>query len=206
MRLAEPPPQQTSRPQPQFLDSAAADNLRYIRATIAAAHTFTLVPGRGCMLMGGVAVLAAALETVPALSAQWLPIWLCAAVISAAVALYEMAEKAKRQGLGLRRAAATRFFMTLAPAFAVGAILTAALLNDVPRAVIGGIWLLSYGSGVAACGLFSIPVVVIAGGAFIGLGAVALSAPQSWCVGILALGFGGIHLALGYIVLYKYGD
>lgn len=205
MRSSESSAEERLRPDPEYIGARAAANLHYIRETIQAAHTFTLVPGRGCLLMGIVALVAAALEMLPGLAAQWLSLWLAAAVIAAAVALYEMAEKAKREQVSLRRTAAMRFFMTLAPAFSVGAILTAALLDTVPRDVIAGIWLLTYGAGLTACGIFSIPVVLIAGGTFIGLGAVALTAPQSWSVMLLAIGFGGIHIALGLIVMRRYG-
>ena len=185
-------------------DSAAA-NLRYIRDTIEAAHAFTLVPGRGCILMGGIALLAAVLDALPRLAPYWLTIWLSAAVFAGAVALYEMAEKARRQGVSLRRTVAFRFFMTLAPSFVAGGILTAALLGEVGRDVISGVWMLSYGAGIAASGPFSIPVVLIAGCAFIGLGAVTLTAPTSWVPALLGLGFGGIHIVLGIIVVRRHG-
>ena len=183
----------------------AAANLRYIRDTIDAVQPFTLVPGRGCVWMGLLALLAATLELLPEFADQWLSLWLAAAVIAGAIGLYEMAEKARREGISLRRSSATRFFMTLAPAFSVGAILTAALLDTVPRDVIAGIWLLRYGAGLAACGVFSIPVVLIAGGAFIGLGAVTLTAPASWSPRLLAAGFGLIHIVLGVLVMRRYG-
>lgn len=187
------------------MQHAAAENLRYIRDAIDAAQTFTLVPGRGCIFVGVIALIAAGLESVPRLADQWLPIWLSAAVIAATVGLFEMAEKARREGISLRRTAAIRFFMTLVPAFSVGAVLTVALMNDVPRAVVAGIWLLTYGAGLLACGAYSLPIVTIAGGAFFGFGAVALSAPPQWSIWFLALGFGGIHLGLGYFVLRRHG-
>jgi hypothetical protein len=183
----------------------AAEHLRYIRNTIEAANTFTTVPGRGCVAMGTAAVIAAALEAVPALAPHWLPIWLTAAVVSCAVALYFMEEKARVQGLSLRRAVATRFFLTLAPAFVAGGILTVALTGVVGREIIAGIWLLLYGVGVAACGLFSIPVVLIAGFAFMGLGTVTLAAPGAWAPYLLGVGFGGIHLVLGTLIIKDHG-
>jgi hypothetical protein len=159
---------------------AAEANLRYIRSTMEAAHTFTTVPGRGCIGMGLIALVAAGLESVPALADYWLPLWLGAAVLATAVALFYMEAKASAQGLSLRRAVAVRFFLTLAPAFASGGILTAALMDELGRNSIAGIWLLTYGAGISACGLFSIPVVLIAGFTFMGLGTVALASPVGW--------------------------
>lgn len=189
----------------ESIGRGAADHLRYIRNTIEAAQTFTSIPGKGCIAMGTAAIIAAALEAMPGLGRHWLPIWLTAAVLSAAIALFYMEEKARGQGLSLRRTVATRFFLTLAPAFVAGGILTVALLDSVGRDVIAGIWLLLYGVGIAACGLFSIPVVLIAGFAFMGLGTVALAAPGSWAPYLLGAGFGGIHLVLGVLVVRDHG-
>lgn len=193
------------RAQPTPLGMSAAENLRYIRDTIEAAHTFTTIPGKGCIAMGIAATTGAALEMVPALAPHWLPIWLIAAVIACTVALFFMEIKARKQGLSLRRTVALRFFLTLAPAFVAGGILTVALLDSVGRDTIAGIWLLLYGVGIASCGVFSIPVVLIAGFAFMGLGTVTLAAPPEWAPVMLALGFGGIHIALGAIIMRDHG-
>jgi len=189
----------------ESIGSGAAEHLRYIRNTIAAAQTFTTVPGKGCIAMGVAAIAASVLEGIPALAPHWLPIWLTAAVLSCAIALYFMEQKARIQGLSLRRTVATRFFLTLAPAFSAGGILTVALTDTVGRETIAGIWLLLYGVGIAACGLFSISVVLIAGFAFMGLGTVALAAPAAWATWLLGAGFGGIHLVLGGLIIKDHG-
>jgi len=190
---------------PTPIGASALENLRYIRETIAAAGTFTTVPGKGCIAMGITALAASALESMPGLAASWLPIWVGAAIMACAVALYFMEEKAKAQGLSLRRAVARRFFMTLVPAFVAGGVLTAALVHEIGRNSITGLWLLLYGSGLAACGVFAVPAVLVAGLAFMALGTVALGLPASWSPAILALGFGGVHIALGVIILRDHG-
>lgn len=192
-------------PEPTPISSSAAENLRYIRSTIEAAHTFTTVPGKGCIGLGIAALAAATLESVPALASYWLPIWLTAAVVGSTVALFFMEMKARHQGLSLRRTVAVRFFLTLVPAFAAGAVLTVALHGLVARDVIAGVWLLLYGVGIASCGAFSIYVVLIAGFAFMGLGTVTFAAPAAWAPAMLALGFGGIHLALGAVIARDHG-
>jgi len=194
-----------SHAEPVPISSMAAENLRYIRNTIEAAHTFTTVPGKGCIAIGLIALLAAGLDMLPALAPYWLPIWLIAAVAAGTAALLFMESKARRQGLSLRRTVALRFFLTLTPAFVAGGVLTAALLDTVGRDAIAGIWLLMYGVGIAACGVFSIPAVLTAGFAFLGLGTVALVAPAAWAPMLLALGFGGVHLLLGIIVVRDHG-
>jgi hypothetical protein len=191
--------------EPTPIDSGAVENLRYIRSTIEASQTFTTVPGKGCVAMGITALIAAGLETWPALADYWLPIWFAAAVAAGAIALRFMETKARAQGLSLRRAVATRFFMTLAPAFSAGAILTVALYGAVGREVIGGIWLLLYGAGIAACGVFSIPAVLAAGFAFMATGTLALMLPAGSAPIILGLGFGAIHLVLGAVIMRHHG-
>lgn len=187
------------------IDAGAAENLRYIRRTIEAANTFTMVPGKGCLVMGAAGLGAAVLELLPATAPYWLPIWLTAAVFSVAAALFFMELKARSQGLSLRRAVASKFFLTLAPGFVVGAVLTAALLDTAGRDVIAGVWLLNYGASLGTCGVFSIPAVLITGGAFMCLGAITLVAPPAWAPAMLALGFGGLHILLGIVILKEHG-
>jgi hypothetical protein len=190
---------------PTPIDSGALDNLRYIRSTIEAAHTFTTVPGKGCIAMGLTALVAVGLESIPQLAPHWLGVWVGAAIVACSSALWFMEQKAHAQGLSLRRAVARRFFMTLAPAFLTGAILTAALAGHVDRELITGMWLLLYGTGLAACGLFAVPAVFTAGLAFLGLGAATLWLPPGSAHIVLALGFGGIHLALGIAIVRHHG-
>lgn len=190
---------------PTPIDSGAVENLRYIRSTIEAAHTFTTVPGKGCIAMGLTALAAVGLESLPQLAPHWLAVWVGAAIVACSAALWFMEQKARAQGLSLRRAVARRFFMTLAPAFLAGAILTVALAGQVDRELITGMWLLLYGTGLAACGLFAIPAVFTAGIAFMGLGTATLWLPPGSAHIVLALGFGGIHLALGAVIVRRHG-
>jgi hypothetical protein len=170
-----------------------------------AADTFTTVPGKGCIAMGITALLAVGIESIPQLAPHWLGVWIGAAIIACGSALCFMEQKARKQGLSLRRAVARRFFLTLAPAFIAGAILTGALAGDVDREMITGMWLLLYGTGLAACGLFAIPAVFTAGLAFMGLGTATLWLPPGSSHIVLALGFGGIHLALGTTIVRHHG-
>jgi hypothetical protein len=198
-------PNRPKKTEPTPIDFGAVENLRYIRSTIEAAHTFTTVPGKGCIAMGITALVAVGLESIPSLASYWLAIWVGAAIVACCSALWFMEQKARAQGLSLRRAVAKRFFMTLAPAFIAGAILTAALLGSVDRELITGVWLLLYGTGLAACGLFAIPAVFTAGLAFMGLGTATLWLPPGSAHIVLALGFGAIHLALGTAIVRHHG-
>ena len=58
-------PKRPPRLEPTPIDSGAVEHLRYIRSTIEAAHTFTTVPGKGCIAMGITALLAVGIESLP---------------------------------------------------------------------------------------------------------------------------------------------
>jgi hypothetical protein len=190
---------------PVAIQAGALAHLRYIRDTMEAAHAFTSVPGKGCVAMGIVGLAAAVLSSWPALAAHWFGIWLGAAVAAVVLVAFFLIGKAKAQGFTLWRSVARRFFLVLAPALLVGAVLTTALAATAARDLIPGVWLLLYGAGLAAAGVFSLPVVSVTGCAFMLLGGVALAAPAQWAMALLALGFGGLHIVLGFIVWRRHG-
>lgn len=190
---------------PVSIDSGAVAHLRYIRDTMEAAHTFTSVPGKGCIAMGITALAAAVLDSVPGLTPYWLPIWLAAAVTAVLLASLFFVRKARAQGISLWRGVARRFFLTLLPALLAGAVLTTALLDSGARDLVAGAWLLLYGAGLAASGVFSIGPVMVTGFAFMVLGTLALMLPPTWSTSLLAAGFGGLHLVLGTIISRRHG-
>lgn len=190
---------------PVSIDAGALEHLRYIRDTIEAAHRFTSVPGKGCIAMGTTALVAAVLDSVPGLAPYWLPIWVCAAVTAVGLASFFLVRKARAQGLPLWGGVARRFFLTLLPALVAGAVLTVALLDSAARELVSGAWLLLYGAGLAASGVFSIRPVMFAGFGFMALGTLALALPPEWTTVLLAVGFGGFHLALGVTILRRHG-
>jgi len=190
---------------PVSIDSGAVAHLRYIRDTMEAAHTFTSVPGKGCIAMGLTVLTAAFLASVPGLAPYWLPIWLTAAVTAVLLATFFLIRKARAQGLSLWRGVGRRFFLTLLPALLAGAVLTTALIDSGARELVAGAWLLLYGAGLAASGVFSIGPVMVTGFAFMALGSAALLLPPSWSTTLLAVGFGGLHLVLGTVISRRHG-
>jgi hypothetical protein len=93
----------------------------------------------------------------------------------------------------------------MTPPFLAGALLTFAFHRGAATWAIPGMWLLLYGCGIATGGAFSIRVVPVMGVCFMVLGAVTLLAPLSWHQGLLAAGFGGLHLVFGAIITRRYG-
>jgi hypothetical protein len=155
--------------------------------------------------MGIVALAAALLDSFPGFAPYWLPIWLTAAATAVLLASFFLVRKARAQGLSLWRGVARRFFLTLLPALVAGAVLTTALTGSGARELVAGAWLLLYGAGLAASGVFSIGPVMVTGFGFMALGTLALTLPPTWSTALLAAGFGGLHLVLGTIILRRHG-
>src|SRR5262245_34044645 len=87
----------------------AADNLRFIRDTVARAGEFTAVPGWGGAAMGVTAIVTAAISGPPRADPGWVELWLADAALAIAIGLIAIIEKSRRSGAPLAGAAARRF-------------------------------------------------------------------------------------------------
>jgi hypothetical protein len=191
--------------EPVALHTRAIDNLEYIRETMESSRAFTSVPGWGGIVMGVSALATAALVSSPGLADQWLPLWVLDALLAATIGGLFMHQKAKHQGERLSRGVGRRFILGLAPPVIAAIVLTAALYRAETLDPIPGLWLLLYGVGVVTGGMFSVRPVPIMGAAFMVLGVIALAAPFSWANPLLAIGFGGLHLVFGALIVRRYG-
>jgi hypothetical protein len=191
--------------QPVALHDRAIEDLRYIRRTMERAGSFTAVPGRGGIAMGVTALAAAALASSRPAPAQWLAVWLAAAVIAVAIAAWSMAHKARSAGLPLLEGPGRKFALSFLPPVAAGAVLTAALYPGGAAGVIPGAWLLLYGTAVVTAGTFSVRIVPVMGLGFMAVGAAALFSPAAWGDAYLALGFGVLHIVFGAWIARLHG-
>ncbi len=183
----------------------AADDLRFIRDTLATAGSFTAVSGRGQMLVGATALAAAALSKHMFLGSGWMKVWLAEAALAIASTLWASARKARRLGVPLVSAVARKFVLALLPPLVAGAALTVALWFSGHRHLVPGVWLLLYGTAVVTGGSFSVRAVPLMGYCFMVLGCVALALPLGWAWLMLAAGFGGLHIVFGAVIAKKYG-
>jgi hypothetical protein len=183
----------------------AIDNLRYIRQTMESAGSFTAVPGIGGILMGALALGAALLAGHSAGTRSWMTIWLAAAVAALAVGVIFAQRKAHAVKMPLLTGPGRKFVHGLVPPMLAGAILTAVLYRAGVAAPIPGAWMLLYGTGVVTGGAASVRVVPVMGICFMVMGTAALLAPPAWGNGLLAAGFGGLHILFGTIITVKYG-
>lgn len=188
------------------LAGRAFENLSFIRQTMERAGAFTAIPGAGAVLMGLTALFAAAAAQSLDDRRAWLALWTAEALLAAAVGLLAMAAKSRRRQLSLLGTPARRFFRSLAPALAAGAVLTAALAWRQDYSLLPGIWLLWYGAACLAAGTASVPLVSLLGACFMAAGTAALFSPPSWGNVWMAIGFGGINMVFGILVWREYGE
>jgi hypothetical protein len=186
------------------LSHRAIENLSYIRKTMELSGTFTAVSGWGGILMGLIALGAAALARQQESVAAWLAIWLAAAVVSAVVAGAAIIHKARAASTSAVRGPGRKFVLNFCPAIVAGAVLTVALYQAGLTEALPGVWLLLYGTGVVTGGAFSVRVVPVTGLVFMLLGALALAWPQAGNL-LMAAGFGGAHIVCGAIIARRYG-
>ncbi len=193
------------RPAAPALHGRAAEDLRFIRETMESSGTFTAVPGFAGMGMGAVACGAAVLATMQHAPGAWLAVWLVAACAAAVLGLAGISRKARRAGTPILRGVGSKFVRCFCPPLAAGALLTLALHRAGLDEALPGTWLLLYGAGLVTAGAFSIRIIRVLGACFMVLGSAALFAPAESGDLWMALGFGGLHMASGFVIWRRNG-
>ena len=203
--MANPQPAGRAQGEPATLQRHAIDNLRYIRETMESASSFTAVPGWGGVAMGLTALVAAAIATQTRSVEGWLTVWIADALLAFGLGGFTMAHKARAAGVRVSRGAGRRFLLGLSPPLLAALVLTVTFYRAGSPEMIPGTWLLLYGTGVLTAGTFSVRMIPVMGAGFVVLGVVALFAPPSWSNTLMAIGFGGLHVAFGLVIARRYG-
>src|SRR5688500_6212179 len=179
------------------ISSQAADDLTFIRSAMERSSAFTAIPGAGGVVMGVIGLIAALVGARQPTPDRWLGTWLAAAFLALVIELVAMVWKARRAGLTLTGTNARRFALGIAAPLVAGAAITYELWAVRNFSVMGPAWLLLYGAGVLAGGMFSVPVVRAVGMCFMAAGLAASLTPPEWGNIWLAIGFGGRHVGFG---------
>ena len=197
----------SSRPsaEPPTLHARAMDNLEFIRDTMERAGAFTAVSGWGTVAVGISAIGAAALAARQSSQVAWLMVWLGEALLSLVISGWAISRKARLARMPLLSGPGRKFAMSFAPPILVGAVLTAVLYQSALIAVLPGLWLMLYGTGVITGGAFSVRIVPVMGFCFLVGGIVAILLPIAWSDIIMALTFGGLHIAFGIPIARRHG-
>jgi hypothetical protein len=181
------------------------ESLEFIRTTMARSAPFTAVSGRAGIVMGLLAIIAAAVARSSPSDGQWLAVWIGSAAVAVPVGFVLMRVKARRHDLELWSAAGRRFAQGFAPAIVAGAVLTFALVQADAIDLVPSAWLLLYGAGVLAGSSSSVPVLAWLGGLFMVLGTMSLFTPPAWRDLWLAAGFGVLQIAFGAYIARNHG-
>jgi hypothetical protein len=181
----------------------AKETLAFIRRMMESASSFTAVSGWGLIAVGFVGLLAAVLAWSGNLGAD-LRIWIPAALVSAPIAMAFNVAKARRLEVPIWSGAIRKVAWVMLPALAAGGLMTLALARQGADALLPGMWLTLYGAGVTAGGTISVRAIRGMGIMFLVLGAVALFRPEHG-LALLAVGFGGLHVAVGLDLIFRHG-
>jgi len=137
-------------------------------------------------------------------------LWAAIGVAGIALELILAGRDAKRQGLALFGRPGKLSAHALAPSVSIAIILTVRIFSDADAAAAGQylryvppVWMMCYGAGLYAAGLFSVRLPRLLGIAFILMGAVGLLFYSAYGLLLVALSFGLMHIAFGIVVLGK---
>lgn len=191
--------------EPVALHDRAMDNLRFIRETMERAGSFTAVSGWGEVAIGVTALLAALLAARQQDPAAWLAVWSAEAVVALLIGAASVAWKARAAGMPVLSGPGRKVALSLSPPLVAGAVLTAVLFQTGQMGALPGMWLLLFGAGIVAAGVYSVSIVPVMGLCFMLLGTVAFVLPASWGNELMALGFGGFHIFFGILIARRYG-
>lgn len=187
------------------MQAHAIDNIRFIRETMERATSFTMVPGKGMMLLGLSAILTAPIATKQETALAWLLSWVVDAVFAISLGIYLMHRKAQRARMPLLSSNARKFFISLCTPIFAGAVLTYILFRADHISLLPGMWLLLYGAGVITGGSFSVKIIPVMGVCFMALGCIAFFTPPEWGIWFMVIGFGILHIIFGSFIARRYG-
>src|SRR5262252_9016565 len=125
---------------PKALADRATEDLTFIRRAMERASDFTAVPGWGGVAMGLTALAAAAAARRTRSDAQWMGIWVAAAVVASSIGVWTMLRKARASGSSLNSGVGRRFAAAFCPAVVAGALATVALVRAGQTGLLPGFW------------------------------------------------------------------
>ena len=180
-------------------------NLSFIRDTMERSASFTAVSGWGGVVVGILAFAAAAVAATRSTETAWLLTWVATSLIGLALTVWATSRKAMRLGIPMLSGAGRKFTIGMAPSLVAGTILTFVLYQNGLTEILPGVWLLLYGAGVVTAGITSITAIRLLGVCFMLVGSVALLLPPELGDVMMAVGFGGLNLFFGILIVRKYG-
>jgi hypothetical protein len=187
------------------IQQKAEQDLRFIREAMARVEGVSSVSGLGGILMGAIALSAAAVAANKIALDEQLYVWVMAAIVASITGSLACWHKANKTGSLVHWDPIRRFLLCLVPVIAVAALLTWRLWESEAIVFVPALWMMLYGCGVLAAGTYAVGVVLTLGGCFIVIGACSLVLPVEWSNALLALSFGGLHIVFGWWLFKHHG-
>ncbi|OGF67983.1 MAG: hypothetical protein A2Y62_22095 [Candidatus Fischerbacteria bacterium RBG_13_37_8] len=136
--------------------------------------------------------------------------WACIGIIAIVQEIILTTHDAKKHGINPLSRPGKLSAYSLTPSLFIAAIITLKLLLDITSSIaphsiryIAPVWMMCYGTGIYAAGLFSVRLPRLLGLAFIILGAVSIMYLDYYGVILVALTFGMLHIIFGAIVMHR---
>lgn len=201
----------------------ARQRMREIQRIMERTTLYTLLPGKAAIIGGVLALLGCAvsyamlrsvdfgvlLKRPLPLQAGFLAMWAFIAVAAVTQDVVITARAARRQNISPTARPGRFAAYALTPSVLVAAMLTVKIVLDTDAGAmqaqalryLAPIWMMCYGTGVYAGGLFSVALPRRLGIGFILLGAAGLLGFERYGLILTALSFGLLHIAFGVVVI-----
>lgn len=192
-------------------------NLRHIRDVMERSTRHSTLSGRSGLLVGLWAILGVAVTHYVVYSsaaggdlhlhlALFAATWLAVLVLSAATDYLLTKRPAVAVGKRVFSPLGARVAQAIAPGFFAGLAFSLYLFAQHQIAHVWAFWMICYGLAGCAVGNFSVRPVSVLAWAFVLAGAVTLFLPVSWGLWMMAISFGGFHIAYGLWTGLTRGD
>ncbi len=195
----------------------AAENLKLIRETMERSTKHSSLSGIAGLLIG-VWALAGIFATrlfapqglaespYAAHPLRLCAIWAAVLLASAFTDYIFNKRRAATVGKHVFSALGARMVRAAGPSFFAGFVLTLFMLKIGHPEYVWGIWMTLYGLAICAVGLFSVRPVTALGVAFLLAGAITFALPSALGLAMMAVAFGGFHIAYGLWTGVARGD
>jgi hypothetical protein len=131
-------------------------------------------------------------------------VWAALLLVSSAVTAGSMAAKSRRTGQLFWSPVLRKALAICAAPMLLGLLLSVAVLKRGELDLLPLLWLGCYGAALTSAGVISVSPVRWMGISFLLLATLAVFAPVSSGLALLALGFGGLHLLFGGYIYWRH--
>ncbi|MBI2898623.1 MAG: hypothetical protein HYY17_00390 [Planctomycetes bacterium] len=190
---------------------AATRDLERIRALMERATRFSNLSGWSCIVAGLLAVAGAVVcwkiraNFNHAFCARPLAlVWGSVLVLALAQGVVFTFVNARRRGEPVWSDLTRQVVVAMLPSCFVGAVITGHGLLTCQLDLLPPIWMLAYGMSLMALGLFAGAKIKAVGILFLLLGAAALWWFREYGLRMMLVSFGGLHVLLGIVIVWKH--